>query len=280
MPTLRETQVADNVWVFTLGGDTLASSFGANCTAVAGREAVLLIDPLIAPAYARLVEAAVVERTDRPIRFVVLTHHHTDHALGAGWFAARGAVVVSHRACRERMALEHAGLIEERRAKPGIAELFHDAEAYLPSVVFEESVTLDLGGAEARVFHPGHGHAAGDAIVHLPFESVVVSGDLVSSGYHVNYEDAAVENLGRSLEFLRALEARVYVPGHGPPGGSDRIDAQARYHAAVRVAVSNAPDEAEMTARLRASYPDHLLDLVLPAAFPAWSRSCRPQGGP
>jgi cyclase len=279
MPTLRETQVADDAWVFTLGGDTLASSFGANCTAVAGREAVLLVDPLIAPAYARLVQSAVERKTDRPIRFVVLTHHHTDHALGAGWFAGRGAVVLSHRACRERMAVEHAGLIEERRAKPGIAELFRDAQTYLPSVIFEEAVTLDLGGVEARVLHPGHGHAAGDAVVHLPFESVVISGDLLSADYHVNYEDAAVENLGRSLEFLRALEARTYVPGHGSPGGPDRIDAQARYHAAVRAAVSNAPDEAEVIARLRASYPHHLLDVVLPAAYPAWSRSCRPQAG-
>jgi cyclase len=271
-PSLAETTLRENVWVFTLGGDGIATSFGANCTAVAGRHTVLLVDPLIAPAYARLVEAALRAKTSLPIRFVALTHHHTDHALGAGWFAARGAVVLAHRACRERMAAEHSGLIESRRRQSEIAALFLDAEPFLPSVFFEEDLSLDLGGTEARVLHPGHGHAAGDAIVHLPRESVAICGDLVSAGYHVNYEDAAVENLDRSLELLRALEARTYVPGHGRPGGPELIDAQARYHADVKAAVRGGANRAEMIERLRSAYPGYLLEEVLPAALPAWSR--------
>jgi glyoxylase-like metal-dependent hydrolase (beta-lactamase superfamily II) len=94
LPSLRETQVAENVWVFTLGGESITTSWGANCTAVTGEDCVLLVDPLIAPAYARSIEAAVRKRTSRPVRFVVLTHHHTDHALGAGYLARGGAAVL------------------------------------------------------------------------------------------------------------------------------------------------------------------------------------------
>jgi cyclase len=216
------------------------------------------------------VEAALRAKTSLPVRFVVLTHHHTDHALGAGYFAARGAVVFAHRACRERMAAEHAGLIEERRRQPEIAELFADAEPYLPSVIFEEGLSIDLGGSQVRVVHPGHGHAAGDAVLHWPSGSVVICGDLVSSGYHVNYEDAAVENLDHSLRALRALGARTYVPGHGAPGGSELIDAQARYHAAVKTAAQESRNSDEMAKRLRSAFPDHLLAQVLPAALLAW----------
>jgi L-ascorbate metabolism protein UlaG (beta-lactamase superfamily) len=50
----------------------------ANCTAVTGRDSVLLVDPLIAPAYAKLVETALRSKTSLPVRHVVLTHHHTE----------------------------------------------------------------------------------------------------------------------------------------------------------------------------------------------------------
>ena len=82
---------------------------------------------------------------------------------------------------------------------------------------------IELGETRARIFHPGHNHTPGDAAVHLPEESVVICGDLVSRGYHVNYEDAAVENLAGGLDLLGSLEARTSVPGHGDPGGPDLL---------------------------------------------------------
>jgi cyclase len=260
---LSETRLRENVSVWTLGGDRIESSYGANCTAVIGREAVLLVDPLIAPAHARLVENALREITSMPVRFVVLTHHHTDHALGAGWFGARGATVVAHRACQEAMAAEHSALIESRRRIPGLRELFSDAKPCLPSLDFEEGVlTLDLGECEARVFHPGPGHTAGDAVVHLEEESVTICGDLVCAGYHVNYEDAAVDNLEGGLEVLRALGTRSYVPGHGAAGGPELLDEQLRYHRAAADA-AQAFDLGRARERLRSQFPGYLLEEVI-----------------
>jgi glyoxylase-like metal-dependent hydrolase (beta-lactamase superfamily II) len=210
--TLAETRVREDVLVFTLGGDRIATSYGANCTAVLGRTAVLLVDPFISPAYARPVEEKVYEKTPVPVRHVVLTHHHTDHALGAGWFDARGAVVHAHRACRGAMAAEHPDLIESRRRQPEIAFLFRDAKAYLPARIFDESLTLDLGRRQVRVLHPGHNHTPGDAVLQLPERETVVCGDLVSSGYHVNCEDADIGNLENGIQYLRSLGARTYVP--------------------------------------------------------------------
>jgi cyclase len=262
---LHVTAVRENVRVFTLGGDSIATSYGANCTAVAGRESVLIVDPLIAPAYAREIEAAVASWTPLPIRFVLVTHHHTDHALGAGYFAAKGVTVVAHTACRDRMAAEHAALIESRRRQPQLAELFTDAEAYLPAVVFEKEFAFDLGGVEARALHPGPGHTPGDAIVQLPLESVAVCGDLVSSGYHVNYEDATVTNLKSGLELLRSLGARTYVPGHGSPGAGGLLDDQAVYHRTLRVLADRAGDRTEFSSLARGAYPGFLLEEVLSA---------------
>ena len=267
---LHETELRDNVWVWTLGGDRIESSYGANCTAVIGREAVLLVDPLIAPAHARLVEGALRAKTRLPVRFVVLTHHHTDHALGSSWFAGRGTTVVAHRACQEAMAAEHPKLIAARRQVPHLAELFADARPARPSLDFEESVlTFDLGGSEARVFHPGPGHTAGDAVVQFEPESVVTCGDLVSSGYHVNYEDAALGNLESGLEKLRALGVRTYVPGHGNPAAEKLLDDQLRYHRAF-AEESGAGDPAGAMERLRSRFPGFLLEEVLPTSLQRW----------
>lgn len=266
--TLQESRIRENVLVFTLGGDRIETSYAANCTAVVGRDAVLVVDPLIAPAHARLIEAAIAAKTPLPVRYVVLTHHHTDHALGAGFFAAQGATVVAHEACAARMAVEHPGLVASRRQEPALAGLFADADAFTPSRVFEDGVTLSLGGVEARVIHTGHGHTPGDAVVHVPEESVAICGDLVCSGFHVNYEDADVRHLDAGLAALSALNVRTYVPGHGSAGGPEILDAQARYHAAVRAAAAG-PDPA---GTLRAGFPGHRLDVVLATSAGAWTR--------
>lgn len=263
---LAETRLRENIFVWTLGGEEIATSYGANCTAVVGREAALLVDPFIAPVFARLVEERLRELSPVPLRHVLLTHHHTDHALGAGWFARRGVEVLAHRDCAGRMAAEHPDLVRTRRLRPDIAELFADAEPFLPSRTFDDEVTLDLGGTAARILHPRHNHTPGDAVVHLPAESVVVCGDLVSAGYHVNYEDAAPANLARGLDSLRSLDAATYVPGHGAAGGPGVLEAQERYHATVREAVLSASDERAAIERTLAAFPGYRLDEVVPEA--------------
>jgi glyoxylase-like metal-dependent hydrolase (beta-lactamase superfamily II) len=160
------------------------------------------------------------------------------------------------------MAAEHAGLIASRRRQPEIAALFEDTEAYEPSRTFETEMTLDLGGTQVRILHSGHNHTPGDAVVHVPAESVVFCGDLVSNDYHVNYEDAAVENLESGLDFLRSLRARTYVPGHGSPGGPEILDAQSRYHEKVREAAQSLDSE-EAAERIRAAFPSYQLAEVV-----------------
>ena len=264
------TRLGDRVYAWSFGGESIEESYGANCGAVLGRDAVLLVDPFIAPAPARKLEGALREVTALPVRFVVLTHHHTDHALGAGYFAAAGAEVIAHAGCAARMAAEHPGLIASRRRQPEIAELFRDASAYSPSRTFEDAVDLDLGGRSVHVFHPGPNHTPGDAVVVVPEESVVFCGDLVSNGYHVNYEDAAVENLREGIATLRSLGAAAYVPGHGKPGSMDLLDAQLRYHSTVRDAVVSGKDPDR---RIREALPDHRLGLVVPSGLQKdWSR--------
>ncbi|MGH9440641.1 MAG: MBL fold metallo-hydrolase [Thermoanaerobaculia bacterium] len=267
-PKLEEHAIGDRVRVWTLGGDQITSSYGANCVGILGDDGVLLVDPLIAPAHAKLVEAALRKQTDAPVRFVLLTHHHTDHALGSSWFARQGAAVIAHEACRRGMEQHHPALLAQRRKDPELAKLFSDAETILPTITFPATLTLDLGGVEARILHPGHGHTPGDAVLFLPGESVAVCGDLVSSGYHVNFEDASLPGATAGLEFLASLGAETYVPGHGRASGKTILEDQKWYHAAIDEAVregdAGGRDLAETTGVLKKLFPGFLLEMVLP----------------
>ncbi|MGH2349890.1 MAG: MBL fold metallo-hydrolase, partial [bacterium] len=221
---IAETRVTDRIFVWTLGGDEITTSYGTNCTGIIGNDAVVLVDPLIAPAHAALVERALREKTPAPVRFVILTHHHTDHALGAAYFAAQGAVLVSHRLCRERMAAEHPGLIETRQADADLRPLFADAASSLPEVIFDEGMVLFLDESELEVWHPAWAHTPGDAFVYLPEAGVAICGDLVFHGYHYNFEDASPEGVREGLRALRSLDADTFIPGHGAAGGAELLD--------------------------------------------------------
>ncbi len=162
---LRIVEVSENIFVFTLGGEGVADSFGANCTAVVGRDAVLLVDPLIAPAHARLVEEAVRRKSAKPIRLVALTHHHTDHALGSSWFSRQGATVVATSICRERMAAEHPAVTAKRREIPELAALFSGVEFGVPGSTLDPPATLELGDLKVDIRVLGPGHTPGDLIL-------------------------------------------------------------------------------------------------------------------
>lgn len=270
MAEVREIRIRENVFVWTLGGDTIDTSYGTNAVGIIGSDAVSLVDPLIAPAHARLVAAALREHTELPVRYVILTHHHTDHTLGASVFEDGGAILIAHRECRARMADEHPGLIASRQQQPDLASLFADARPVLPSVTFDEGLILHVGGVEVEIWHPGWGHTPGDAFLFLPEERVAICGDLVFAGYHYNYEDASVTGARAGLRALRALDADLFIPGHGTPGGPELLQSQAEYHDAVERIVKSAmdagQDDAAAAEAIRERFPDFHLRIVTPTA--------------
>jgi cyclase len=265
---LAENRLSEAVSVFTHGGETLATSFGANAVAFFGDGAIVLVDPFVSPVQAAGLDALLRARTAAPVTHVVLTHHHTDHALGAGYFAANGAEVVAHEKAAARMGKEHPGLIAERRKNPDVAHLFESAAPFVPSRIVSEGFLLEARGLRLDVFHPGHAHTPGDLCVYAPGPGVLVAGDLVSTGYHPNLEDADVAGMRAALGHLRLLPFRTLVPGHGPAGGREGIEDQLRYLEAAESAVRRALEsgtEADARAALTRAFPLFRLRVVLPA---------------
>jgi cyclase len=271
--TLSESRLSSLVSVFTHGGETLAKSYGSNATVFFGKGAVVVVDPFIAPRQAAALGARIAARTVDPVTHVVLTHHHTDHALGASWFAALGADVIAHEAAARRMALEHAGLIAERRRDPALVPLFEGAEPFVPDRLVTDGLAFEAGGLRFDVFHPGHAHTPGDLCVYVPSLGVLVAGDLVSTGYHPNLEDADVAGWRTALGALRAIPFWTLVPGHGPAGGRDAVEDQlAWFESAARAVREAAELGVDPVAAIRSALPERLLTAVLPDAIAALMR--------
>ncbi|HYN40567.1 MAG TPA: MBL fold metallo-hydrolase, partial [Thermoanaerobaculia bacterium] len=253
------------------GGEDLPSGWGANAVAVLGDGETLLVDPLVAPAYARELKRHLAERGAGPVRWVVTTHHHSDHSVGASVFATEGAEVIAHAIAAERMAAEQPAILTERRARADVGALFADAVPAAPTRLLTAPLELSVGGVRAVVRPCGPAHTPGDLRVDLPGLGVVITGDLVFHRYHPNLEHADLAGWKRGLaDLLRELLGTTFVPGHGAPGGREIVEAQLAWFEAAEeearrsVVAGLGPDRT--VERLRERFPGYRLEAVLETA--------------
>ena len=185
----------------------------------------MVSDATATPAMAQDLIARIREVSDKPIKYVLLTHYHAVRVLGASAYVAEGATeVIASRGTYE--------LIVERGAEDMQSEmerfprLFRGADSVpgltWPTLVIGDgtpgrqgSLTVDLGGVKVEIWHPGQGHTRGDTIAWVEDEKVLFSGDLVEYEAGVYTGDAQLEEWPATLEALRALKAEAIVPGRG-----------------------------------------------------------------
>jgi cyclase len=200
-PAPRLIKVADDLYVIQNANHTVAEigQNGGNVTVVVTRDGVILVDSKFERMHDDVM-AKVKSITDRPVRYLVLTHNHGDHSGGAARFQSMGVTVVSSIASRENMA---------RANMAGRAQ-----------VAYSGSAELELGGTRLEL-RELRGHTRGDTVVSLPARRAVIAGDLVTTPDSipaiVNYADGGNwTELGESLEAIGRMDFDVLVGGHGP----------------------------------------------------------------
>ncbi len=218
----------------------------ANSVVIVGESDVLLVDSGPGRSEAMALRDAIRKVTSLPVRYVVDTHFHFDHALGHAAFPE--AVTIGHVATREGLALgqRQPTLAANRDGMPArIADLRTKAQAeedadkraailadanaleryrqelidHVPSpprLSFRDALSLWMGDREVRILHLGRGHTAGDTVVFLPAEKVLCTGDLFN-GYIGYMGDAYVDEWATTLGRLAELDFRVVIAGHGAP---------------------------------------------------------------
>jgi glyoxylase-like metal-dependent hydrolase (beta-lactamase superfamily II) len=220
MPELR--RLAKGVYAFLQPPLVWYSSAGV----VVGERDVIVIDSLTNAAMTGALLAEIRRVTDEPIRFLINTHSHADHVYTNHLFPE--ATLISTHRCRE-----HTAASQQAQAKHAtlFARLFPDVDFEggrytLQDLTFSGSLTFHQGEREVRVIELGVGHSESDVIVHLPQERIVFCGDLFMNAMPPLPGRGTVSQTIANCLAIEALQADVYVAGHGDPGTLADVRAQ------------------------------------------------------
>jgi glyoxylase-like metal-dependent hydrolase (beta-lactamase superfamily II) len=183
-----------------------------NSTIIVGDKGVIVVDSGGSNEVGRHLAAAVRRITDKPVTHVVNTHHHGDHYLGN--VAFEGATFISSEVCR-RLVLE--------TGHEWVGMMEHDVGRKLPGTrIVPATATYAQGKTETMIngvrvifWVPKGSHTAGDLMVHLPDDRVLVAGDVLVKGIVPTLQDGFVKNWLETLDDMNRTDITRFVPGHG-----------------------------------------------------------------
>ena len=187
------------------------SGEGGNVAAYATAEGVVLVDDMFDRNHADIL-AQVKSITDKPLRYVINTHQHDDHA-GGDFKMLPLAEVIAHRNV-------YANLKDIKRP------YFEDTPGTpigLPRVTFSDRLDVHLGGRDVEAYYFGRGHTSGDIVVYFPELKAIHTGDLFISGsrrgvpiYVDSVQGGSLLEWTRTLDRTLQLDFDTVIPGHGP----------------------------------------------------------------
>jgi glyoxylase-like metal-dependent hydrolase (beta-lactamase superfamily II) len=201
-------EIGRDLYAFTAEGDP-------NSGVIVGDDGVIVIDAQATPVMARLVIERVRQVTDKPIKYVVLTHYHAVRVLGASAYKAQE--ILASETCRAMIA--ERGKEDWDSEYGRFPRLFRAADTIpgltWPTVTFKERMTLYLGQRRIDLMHIGRAHTAGDIIAHVPDANAIFSGDIVEYKSACYCGDAHFADWPATLARLSAFKAEALVPGRG-----------------------------------------------------------------
>lgn len=259
------TRMADGVYQITGTGKVFVMS---NAMLIVGENDLLIVDSHVTPHAASVLLEAVRAVSDKPLRYLINTHYHFDHAHGNQVFPAE-VEIIGHHYTRAKLSGALGNVLEEptflsftegvpdlvARLEQQLAETTDPARkaalevqlnaqrAHMeslpqtiptpPNITFENELmlyqTVMHGSREIQLLHLGRAHTGGDVVVYLPAERLVYSGDMMLP-FLAYMGDGYAQDWPQTLEALKQLEFDTILPGHGAPiQGKTMIDHFQRY---------------------------------------------------
>ena len=202
------TQLSPNAYAYTAEGDP-------NTGVIVGDDAVMVIDTQATPVMAQDVIRRIRSVTDKPIKYVLMSHYHAVRVLGASGYAAQEIIASqdTYELIVERGAQDMKSEIER------FPRLFQAVETIpgltWPTITFKGEMTLWLGPLEVKILQLGRGHTKGDTVAWLPQQKILFSGDLVEFDATPYAGDAYFSDWPQTLDRIAALQPEKLVPGRG-----------------------------------------------------------------
>jgi glyoxylase-like metal-dependent hydrolase (beta-lactamase superfamily II) len=250
----RFEKVTDGIYYASTSG---VMNVGANSPVIVTDTEALIIDSETSPAAARALVQDIKAFTDKPVKYVIDSHAHYDHAFGNQIFGPDVQVIghdhtrdrlqtnvlqqytfmtsinpvparveaLRQRIAQEQNAEQKATLERQVQAALGYLEQVKEVKVTPPNLTFDNTMSLYRGSREIHLMYLGRGHTDTDVVTFLPKERIVATGDLMESV--ISYAgDSYPEEWIATLEKLKALDFDTVMPGHGVVfKGKERITA-------------------------------------------------------
>ncbi|HYT68244.1 MAG TPA: MBL fold metallo-hydrolase [Vicinamibacterales bacterium] len=223
---------------------------GGNVVVLHGPGGIIVVDGFVKPAWPKL-KAALAAIDSVPIKSLVDTHWHFDHADNNGNFRSAGAGVIAHENTRTRLMESHDILGMHFDPVPS---------AELPTQTFASGLTLNLNGEQVDLQHVAPAHTDTDIFVYFPKADVLHMGDVffngrypfidASTGGHIN---GMIDGVGTALK--RVTAQTKIVPGHGALGSRASLETYGRMLTVVRDRVGTAKKAGKSLADVQAAKP-------------------------
>jgi glyoxylase-like metal-dependent hydrolase (beta-lactamase superfamily II) len=202
------TEIGRDLWAFTAEGDP-------NTGIIIGDDSVMVVDAQATPRLAGKVIEKVRSVTDKPIKYVMLTHYHAVRVLGVSAYNA-SEVIMSEKA---RSMVAERGQEDWDSEFGRFPRLFQGHESIpgltWPTLTFDRRLTLYLGKRRVDLHFLGRAHTAGDIVAHVPDANVMFTGDIVEYHSACYCGDAHFTDWPATLEAIRAFEPSAIAPGRG-----------------------------------------------------------------
>jgi glyoxylase-like metal-dependent hydrolase (beta-lactamase superfamily II) len=220
-------------------------------------EFVLVIDANF-PSGAQVVIPKIKASTDKPIRLVLDTHHHGDHAYGNRVWADLGATIIAHQGVLQHMnESEPGGWNSTARNREDLR-----ATSFMrPIVTYAKELVVEEGERRAEFHWFGIAHTRGDTFTWLPKEKILFTGDACVNGAFNYCGNATVAEWIKTLEVAKALGAEIVCPGHGPVGGPEIIVDQQQFFIELTKRVQALRTANQTPAEAKAAVPAMIEDM-------------------
>lgn len=217
IPATQVKKVNDRIYAL-LGPMELPSKanqgYMVNSTLIIGDSGAILIDTGFTDEIGSHLASVVAKLTKKPVKVIINTHHHGDHSFGNAAFP--GAKVISSEMCRKLLIEgegEWLGIIQG-----ALGRKLPNTRAVPATEVYANKTRTDvvIDGVKLTFWVPEAAHTAGDMMIWLPDDQVLIGGDITVNQITPNFRDANVKKWIQTLAEVQAMPAKTIIPGHGP----------------------------------------------------------------